>query len=81
MKRLVKVICLAAVMTVAGTHAQAQFRQSIFLNGALPTGQFAKDVNTDRGILGDRSPCFAKTSARTPPPASASAIASATASM
>lgn len=56
MKRLVKVICLAAVMTVAGTHAQAQFRQSIFLNGALPTGQFAKDVNTDRGILGDQVP-------------------------
>jgi hypothetical protein len=43
-------------MTVAGTHAQAQFRQSIFLNGALPTGQFAKDVNTDRGILGDQVP-------------------------
>lgn len=56
MKRLVNVICLAAVMTVAGTHAQAQFRQSIFLNGALPTGQFAKDVNTDRGILGDQVP-------------------------
>ena len=58
MKRLVKVICLAAVMTVAGTHAQAQFRQSIFLNGALPTGQFAKDVNTDRGILGDQVPLY-----------------------
>ena len=48
MNRIVKVMCLTAVMALVGTTAQAQFRQSIFLNGALPTGQFASKVNTDR---------------------------------
>ena len=49
MKKTVKLLCLTALMAFVGASAQAQFRQSIFLNGALPTGQFAKDVNTDRG--------------------------------
>lgn len=41
-------MCLTAVMALVGTTADAQFRQSIFLNGALPTGQFASKVNTTR---------------------------------
>lgn len=49
MKKTVKLLCLTALMAFVGVSAQAQFRQSVFLNGALPTGQFAKDVNTDRG--------------------------------
>ena len=36
MKKIVKVMCLAALMLSAGTMAQAQFRQSVFLNGNLP---------------------------------------------
>ena len=56
MKSIVKVMCLAAVMMLAGSHAQAQFRQSIFLNGALPTGQFAKHVSTDRGVMNGQVP-------------------------
>ena len=44
MKKLVKVMCLAALMLGAGTMAQAQFRQSIFLNGNLPTGNFGSSV-------------------------------------
>ena len=56
MKSIVKVLGLTAIMALAGSHVQAQFRQSIFLNGALPTGQFAKDVNSDRGLLSDQVP-------------------------
>lgn len=41
-------MCLMAIMALVGTTADAQFRQSIFLNGALPTGQFASKVNTNR---------------------------------
>ena len=48
MKSIVKVLGLTAVMAFVGSQAQAQFRQSIFLNGALPTGQFASKVNTNR---------------------------------
>lgn len=56
MKNLVKIMGLAAVMVLVGSQANAQFRQSIFLNGALPTGQFAKDVNSDRGSLSGQVP-------------------------
>ena len=48
MNRIVKVMCLTAVMALVGTTVNAQFRQSIFLNGALATGQFASKVNTNR---------------------------------
>lgn len=58
MKSIVKVLGLTAIMALAGSQVQAQFRQSIFLNGALPTGQFAKDVNSDRGLLSDQVPLF-----------------------
>lgn len=52
MKMTVKLLCLTALMAFVGVSAQAQFRQSIFLNGALPTGQFASKVNTTRVIAG-----------------------------
>ena len=38
-------VCLAALMAGIGMNAQAQFRQSIFLNGNLPTGDFGKSVS------------------------------------
>ena len=41
-------MCLAALMVGMGMSAQAQFRQSIFLNGELPVGAFASSVNTSR---------------------------------
>ena len=40
-------MCLAALMAGMGMTAQAQFRQSIFLNGNLPTGSFASDVTSN----------------------------------
>ena len=48
MKKAVNILCLALFTLGIGTSAQAQFRQSIFLNGNLPTGSFASDINTDR---------------------------------
>jgi hypothetical protein len=36
------------MMALMGSAANAQFRQSIFLNGGLATGQFASKVNTNR---------------------------------
>lgn len=47
MKRTVKMMCLAALMVGFGMSAQAQFRQSIFLNGNLPTGKFASSINSN----------------------------------
>lgn len=44
MKQIVKILTLAALMTVAGS-ATAQFRQSVFLNGALPIGQWASSID------------------------------------
>ena len=58
MKSIVKVLGLTAVMAFVGSQAQAQFRQSIFLNGALPTGQFASKVNSDRGLLSGTVPLY-----------------------
>lgn len=58
MKKTVKLLCLTALMAFVGVSAQAQFRQSIFLNGALPTGQFASKVSTDRGPLNGTVPLY-----------------------
>ena len=58
MNRIVKVMCLTAVLALVGTSVNAQFRQSIFLNGALPTGQFASKVNSDRGLLSGTVPLY-----------------------
>lgn len=46
MNKIVKVFCFAAAMLFAGTAANAQFGQSIYLNGNLPVGDFAHKVNT-----------------------------------
>lgn len=51
-------MCLAAVVALMGTTANAQFRQSIFLNGALPTGQFASKVSNDRGLITGNVPLY-----------------------
>lgn len=51
MKKTVKLLCLTVLMAFVGVSAQAQFRQSIFLNGALPTGQFASKVSNDRSTV------------------------------
>lgn len=58
MNKTVKVLCLTTAMVLAGFSAQAQFRQSIFLNGAIPTGTFASKVNTDRGLLSGTVPLY-----------------------
>lgn len=51
MKRLVKVLCLTAMIMGVGTVAQAQFRQSIFLNGNIPTGDFASDASNGPTLI------------------------------
>ena len=51
MKRLVKVLCLTAMLVGVGTAAQAQFRQSIFLNGNIPTGDFASDASNGPTLI------------------------------
>lgn len=38
---IIKVFCLAAFVLATGSIAQAQFRQSIFLDGVQPVGSFA----------------------------------------
>lgn len=55
---IIKVFCLAALMLTVGTASQAQFRhfrQSIYLNGAIPTGQFSGAVTAD-AITGSHVP-------------------------
>lgn len=43
---LIKIMCLSALMAGFSTMANAQFRQSIYLNGNLPTGSFASNVSS-----------------------------------
>ena len=45
MKRIVRIMCLTAIMLGIGTMAQAQFRQSIYLNGNIPTGNFGSSAS------------------------------------
>ena len=45
MKQIVKALCLAALFLGLGTAAQAQFHQSVYLNGNIPTGDFASDAS------------------------------------
>ncbi len=47
MKKFVKALCLTAMIMGLGTTAQAQFRQSVFLNGNIPTGDFASDASAN----------------------------------
>ena len=42
---ILKVLCIAAFMFGTGSIAQAQFRQSIFLDGVLPVGSFASSAS------------------------------------
>ncbi len=49
MKRLVKVLCLSAVLIGMSNAAQAQFRQSIFLNGNIPTSDFFSNAKPASG--------------------------------
>ncbi len=44
MKKIVKILCLGALFIGMGAAAQAQFRQSVYLNGNIPTGDFASDA-------------------------------------
>ena len=53
MKRTVKMMCLAALMVGFGMSAQAQFRQSVFIGGNLPVGEFTSGVNISRYALGN----------------------------
>lgn len=50
MKRIVKVLSLTALMVSMSFGAQAQFRQSIFLDLDLPLGGFASDVTSNHGV-------------------------------
>jgi len=47
MKRFVKVLCLTAMIMGVGTATQAQFRQSVYLNGNIPTGDFASSASAN----------------------------------
>lgn len=51
MKKIVRVLCLTALMIGFGTAAQAQFRQSVFLNGNIPTGDFASDASNGPALI------------------------------
>lgn len=44
-KTILKVFCLAAIVFGTSSMAQAQFRQSIFLDGVLPVGSFASSAS------------------------------------
>lgn len=45
MKKSVKIMCLVALALGIGTAAQAQLRQSVYLNGTIPTGDFASSIS------------------------------------
>jgi len=45
MKKIVRVLCLTALMIGFGTATQAQIRQSVFLNGNIPTGDFGRSTS------------------------------------
>ena len=47
MMKIVKGLCFGAMLIGIGTAVQAQFRQSVFLNGNLPTGDFASDATAN----------------------------------
>lgn len=47
---ITKVLFLSVLVLGASSVAQAQFRQSIFLNLGIPTGGFASDVSTPHAI-------------------------------
>ena len=49
MKRIVKVLCLTAIVISFGTAVQAQsyIRQSVYLNGIIPTGDFASSASAN----------------------------------
>ncbi|MBP5678118.1 MAG: hypothetical protein J6W88_06450 [Bacteroidales bacterium] len=47
MKKTLQILCFAALMLSLKYGAQAQFRQSIFLNGDLPVGGWAKSVSSN----------------------------------
>lgn len=53
MKRIVKVLCLTAMIMSVGTAVQAQsyIRQSVYLNGNIPTGDFGSSVSSDHTIV------------------------------
>ncbi len=49
-----KVLCVAVLLLATGISAQAQFRhfrQSIYLNGVLPTGDFASTVDASHNFV------------------------------
>lgn len=45
MKKIVKVLCLGALFIGMGTIANAQLRQSVYINGNIPTGDFASSAS------------------------------------
>jgi len=47
MKKVLTMMCLTVLMAGIGMNAQAQFRQSVYLNGNLPTGDFATSINSN----------------------------------
>lgn len=53
MKKTVKVLCLAALLLGVGSAAQAQsyLRQSVYLNGNIPTGNFGSSVSSDHATV------------------------------
>ena len=44
---IVKVLSLACVMLCLSNVSQAQLRWGFYINGVIPTGQFASDVKAD----------------------------------
>lgn len=50
MKKVLTMMCLAALVAGMGMDAQAQFRNSFYLNGGLPLGTFASGANPSRYV-------------------------------
>lgn len=44
-------MCLMALALGIGTAAQAQLRQSVYLNGTIPTGDFASSININPEVV------------------------------
>lgn len=45
---IIKVFCLAAIVFGIGSSVNAQFRQSIYLNGNIPTGNFGSSISSNQ---------------------------------
>ena len=51
MKKIVTALCLGAMLFGMGTAAQAQLRQSVYINGNIPTGDFGSNAENGPALI------------------------------